>query len=94
MIVPALLYVVFNHGTPAAHGWGVPMATDIAFSLGVLGMIKGVPPELKIFLLSLAIADDIGAIAVIAIFYTDTLHVRSLLIGLLLVVIIGLDRSS
>ncbi len=90
MIVPALLYVVFNHGTPAAHGWGVPMATDIAFSLGVLGMIKGVPPELKIFLLSLAIADDIGAIAVIAIFYTDTLHVRSLLIGLLLVVIIGL----
>lgn len=90
MVVPALLYVLLNYGTPAAHGWGIPMATDIAFSLGVLGLVKGVPSELKIFLLTLAIADDIGAIAVIALFYTDELHVRSLFIGLLLLVIIGL----
>ncbi len=90
MVVPALLYVVFNHGTPSAHGWGVPMATDIAFSLGVLGMVKGVPSELKVFLLSLAIADDIGAIAVIALFYTDTLNLRALFVGILLLVIIGL----
>jgi NhaA family Na+:H+ antiporter len=90
MIVPALFYVVLNYGTPAAHGWGVPMATDIAFSLGVLGMIKGVPPEMKIFLLSLAIADDIGAIAVIAFFYTDTFHIRALFVGVLLLIIIGL----
>jgi NhaA family Na+:H+ antiporter len=90
MIIPAMLYVAFNHGTPAGHGWGIPMATDIAFSLGVLGMVKGVPSELKIFLLTLAIADDIGAIAVIALFYTDELHVRALLVAFLLLVIIGL----
>lgn len=90
MIVPALLYAVLNRGTPAAHGWGIPMATDIAFSLGVLGLVKGVPTELKVFLLTLAIADDIGAIAVIALFYSDELHVRSLFVGLLLLIIIGL----
>ena len=71
MIVPALLYVAMNYGRPGQHGWGVPMATDIAFSLGVLGMVKGIPSELKIFLLTLAIADDIGAIMVIAFFYTE-----------------------
>lgn len=90
MVVPALLYVLLNYGTAAAHGWGIPMATDIAFSLGVLGLVKGVPSELKIFLLTLAIADDIGSIAVIALFYTDELHLRSLFVGLLFLVIIGL----
>src|SRR5215472_5625752 len=90
MIVPALLYLVLNHGRPGQNGWGVPMATDIAFSLGVLGLVKGVPTELKVFLLTLAIADDIGAIAVIALFYSDALHVRSLFVGLLLLIIIGL----
>jgi NhaA family Na+:H+ antiporter len=69
------------------------MATDIAFSLGVLGMVKGVPQDLKIFLLTLAIADDIGAIAVIAIFYSDSLHVESLVIGLLLLAVIFLLRK-
>jgi len=89
MIVPALMYAAINHGGAGAHGWGVPMATDIAFSLGVLTLVKGVPPELKIFLLSLAIADDIGAIAVIAVFYSTTLHLEYLLIaGLILVVIL------
>jgi Na+:H+ antiporter, NhaA family len=81
MIVPALAYVALNLGRAGQHGWGVPMATDIAFSLGVLGMVKGIPPELKVFLLTLAIADDIGAIIVIAFFYTDTLHVQALFVA-------------
>jgi NhaA family Na+:H+ antiporter len=69
------------------------MATDIAFSLGVLGMVKGIPSELKVFLLTLAIADDIGAIIVIAFFYTDTLHVQALFVGLFfLLVMLGLRR--
>lgn len=93
MIVPALLFVVLNLGRPGLHGWGVPMATDIAFSLGVLGMVKGIPSELKVFLLTLAIADDIGAIMVIAFFYTSTLHVQALFVGaLLLVVMFALHR--
>src|SRR5271166_5202922 len=82
MVLPALLFVALNYGGPGQHGWGVPMATDIAFSLGVLGMVKGIPSELKVFLLTLAIADDIGAIIVIAFFYTDTLHVQPLFVGL------------
>jgi Na+:H+ antiporter, NhaA family len=88
MIVPALLYALVNHGQDSQHGWGIPMATDIAFSLGVLGIMKGVPPELKIFLLTLAIADDIGAIAVIAIFYSGSLDVSALIVGLVLLGII------
>lgn len=99
MIVPALIFALLNHGRPGAHGWGVPMATDIAFSLGVLAMVKGIPPELKVFLLSLAIADDIGAIVVIALFYTETLHLEHLVIGALLLALIflcrrlGIDKS-
>ena len=81
MIVPALAYMALNYGTPGQHGWGVPMATDIAFSLGVLGIVRGMPTELKIFLLTLAIADDIGSIIVIAFFYTDTLRVKALIFG-------------
>src|SRR5271165_4629354 len=84
MIVPALLYALVNHGQDSQHGWGIPMATDIAFSLGVLGIMKGVPAELKVFLLTLAIADDIGAIAVIAIFYSGSLDVSALVVGLVL----------
>ena len=99
MIVPALLFVALNYGEPGQHGWGVPMATDIAFSLGVLGMVKGIPSELKVFLLTLAIADDIGAIIVIAFFYTGTLHVQAFFAGafFLLVMLvlhrIGVSRS-
>jgi len=93
MIVPALLYVAVNYGRPGQNGWGVPMATDIAFSLGVLGMVKGIPSELKVFLLTLAIADDIGAIMVIAFFYTGTLHVQALFVGaFILLVMFGLHR--
>lgn len=99
MIVPALLFLTLNYGKPGQHGWGVPMATDIAFSLGVLGMVKGVPSELKVFLLTLAIADDIGAIMVIAFFYTETLHVQALFVGLVVLAMmfglrrIGVDRT-
>ena len=93
MIVPALLFVALNYGGPGQHGWGVPMATDIAFSLGVLGMVKGIPSELKVFLLTLAIADDIGAIIVIAFFYTGTLRVQALFVGIFfLLVMFGLRR--
>lgn len=75
MVVPALLYTAFNAGTPEVSGWGVPMATDIAFSLGVLSLVgRRAPMGLKIFLLSLAVADDIGAILVIAVFYTAGLE--------------------
>jgi NhaA family Na+:H+ antiporter len=74
MVVPALIYFAFNAGTPAAQGWGIPMATDIAFAIGIVALLGSkVPAGAKLFLLAVAIADDIGAIAVIAIFYTSDL---------------------
>ena len=90
MVVPAVLYAALSYGHDGQHGWGIPMATDIAFSLGVLGMVKGIPAELKIFLLTLAIADDIGAIAVIAMFYSGSLDGSALMVALILVGAIAL----
>ncbi len=75
MIIPALLFTIINMGEPGSHGWGIPMATDIAFAVGVLAVIgRSVPRRLKLFLLTLAIADDIGAIIVIAVWYTSDIH--------------------
>lgn len=74
-VVPALIYYYFNHGTEYAKGWAIPMATDIAFSLAIISMLgKKVPLSVKIFLAALAIVDDLGAIVVIAIFYTEQIH--------------------
>ncbi len=82
MIVPAALYAALNAGGEGAMGWGIPMATDIAFALGVLAMFgKRVPIGLKVFLTALAIADDLGAVSVIAIFYTDSIDFKALLVG-------------
>ncbi len=84
MVLPALIFVVINSGGgDALRGWGIPMATDIAFSLGVLALVGSrVPVGAKLFLLALAIVDDIGAIAVIAIFYTEDLSLGYLALGL------------
>lgn len=74
MLAPAVLYTLFNHGRASAGGWGVPMATDIAFAVGVLTLLgKRVPPALRILLLALAVIDDVGAIIVIAVFYSGSL---------------------
>jgi NhaA family Na+:H+ antiporter len=82
MIVPAAIYLVLNYGTPETRGWGIPMATDIAFSLAVLAMLKDkVPKGLRIFLSAFAIADDLGAVVVIALFYTATVVWQNLLIS-------------
>jgi Na+:H+ antiporter, NhaA family len=83
MIIPASIFSLFNNGTEFQHGWGIPMATDIAFSLGVASLLgKRVPLSLKIFLTALAIIDDLGAIVAIAIFYTETIHTIYLFAGL------------
>jgi NhaA family Na+:H+ antiporter len=80
MIVPAAIFFAINAGTPSAKGWGIPMATDIAFALAVLGIAgRRLPIELRAFLLSLAVVDDLGAIMVIAIFYSSSIALTYLL---------------
>jgi Na+:H+ antiporter, NhaA family len=88
MVVPALLFVLLQAGRPGAEGWGIPMATDIAFSLGILSLLgKRVPLSMKIFLTAFAIVDDIGAVLVIALFYTSEIDFGYLYLGLGLFVI-------
>lgn len=76
MVAPAAIYAALHAGTPTLRGWGVPMATDIAFAIAALGVFGSrVPPALKVFLLALAIIDDLGAVLVIALFYSDSIAV-------------------
>ncbi len=93
MIFPALIYLFFNQGKPSVNGWGIPMATDIAFAVGILTLFsKRVPIALKILLLALAIVDDLGAILVIAFFYTSEIRALGLIIALASVLFILLMR--
>lgn len=96
MLVPALIYTSLNWNDPVAlKGWAIPSATDIAFALGILAMFgKRVPIALKIFLVSLAIMDDMGAIIIIAIFYTSDLSIESLIIAASSLFILGLFNFS
>jgi NhaA family Na+:H+ antiporter len=79
MLIPAAIYAALNHGRAGSAGWGVPMATDIAFAVGVLTLLgKRAPPALRVLLLALAVIDDIGAILVIAVFYSDGIALTGL----------------
>ena len=83
MLFPALIFLLFNFGTKTQSGIGIPMATDIAFALGILSLVGNkVPNSLKVFLTALAVIDDLGAIIVIALFYTKTLYFINLVISL------------
>jgi NhaA family Na+:H+ antiporter len=96
MVLPALIYAAFNAGTNGAAGWGIPMATDIAFAIGILVLLAWrIPKNLVIFLTALAIADDLGAVLVIAIFYTQEINGTALLAaGGLVAVLVLFNRGG
>jgi Na+:H+ antiporter, NhaA family len=95
MVVPALIYVAINAGGDGARGWGIPMATDIAMAVGVVSLLgRRVAPSLKLFLLALAIVDDIGAILVIAVFYSHGIHLDAVLLAAALVALIIVMRRA
>jgi len=96
MLIPALIYFSFNHDTDFKNGWAIPMATDIAFSLAIISLLgKSIPISLKIFLSALAIVDDLGAILVIALFYTDQIDWLSLgICAGITVLLIVLNKSG
>ncbi|MEO3406608.1 Na+/H+ antiporter NhaA [Mucilaginibacter sp. CAU 1740] len=89
MLVPALIYFLINRGSASANGWGIPMATDIAFALALLSIAgKHIPSSVKVFLSALAVADDLGAVLVIAIFYSTSINIMPLTIGMWLLVVL------
>ena len=89
MIVPAFIFYVLNRGTVAAAGWGIPMATDIAFALGILALVgKKVPIALKVFLTALAVVDDLGAIVVIGLFYSSGIQLMYALLSLAIIILL------
>jgi Na+:H+ antiporter, NhaA family len=93
LITPAVIYFLFNHGGVGAMGWGIPMSTDTAFLVGVLALFgPRCPDQLRLFLLTLAIVDDIGAILVMAVFYTDSVSMMALVVAALLVVVLAALR--
>ncbi|HLL89989.1 MAG TPA: Na+/H+ antiporter NhaA, partial [Tepidisphaeraceae bacterium] len=99
MVVPAGIYLAFNAGGPGAGGWGIPMATDIAFAVGVLALLgPRVPTAVKVFVLAIAIVDDLGAVLVIALFYTSDIALAPLAVagaflgGLVLLNVLGVHR--
>lgn len=97
MLVPAVIYMIINNGEPSANGWGIPMATDIAFAIGVLSLLGNrCPISLKVFLTALAIVDDIGAIIVLAIFYpSHSLHLNYLIFAaVIILILIAINRSG
>ncbi len=95
MLAPALIYTALNAGGQAADGWGIPMATDIALAVGVLTLMgRWVSPSLKLFLLALAIVDDIGAIVVIAVFYSGAIRGEALLASVALALAVAVMRRA
>ena len=97
MVIPAIIFVSFNHSNDLyINGWAIPMATDIAFALGVISLLgKRIPVELKIFLISLAVVDDIAAVLTIAVFYTAEISYIYLIIALIVwLVLFALNKAG
>jgi len=94
MLASALIFISINHGTPIAQAWGLPISTDIAFALAVLAVVgRGLPMELRTFLLTLAVVNDLGAISVIAIFYSHGFNAKAFALAVVALVIFGLLQA-